>query len=321
MDTVPIKFVDSVVELFDGEKTLNPLAEEVAHPLWKAAVDVHHRNRVYYKICIREIAGDIKIVSEQQGTEIYEDLGSIRKNRRFARIVCIEDQTECYDDPLWDVSAAFTEVDAAKQLESVAPQLEQSSRVFVIDLRCQDIFLNSLYSRFFGGISLVYDGQTSLTFLEKQIAHSPFLDTIDLHEGEYRWPQSVLPLIEQFCLRGRPGRRVYLEIHDTMEAMIDINFVEKFFEHWKEKGTLNFTLVCDAEAVDLEDWQTLFKKGQVTELERGNFRSVIKHETAKSIAVCCTGAYRDFSLVFHTCTCDLSEKCFLKERYPEYHDF
>uniref|UniRef100_A0A1I7ZET8 FBA_2 domain-containing protein n=1 Tax=Steinernema glaseri TaxID=37863 RepID=A0A1I7ZET8_9BILA len=181
--------------------------------------------------------------------------------------------------------------------------------------------LNSLRNVVFGEIWLDYNGQTSLTFLEQQIARSPFLELIELFEGSSKWPQFVLPLLEMYCLKGRPGRHISLKVHDSLETAIDLNFVEKFFEHWKDNGTLSFWLEFDREAVDPEDWQTLLKKGQVTEFEPDNFRSVIKHETAKSIAICYAGKYLYPSLGFRTCTCDLSEECFLKEHYPEYHDF
>uniref|UniRef100_A0A1I7Z7E2 F-box domain-containing protein n=1 Tax=Steinernema glaseri TaxID=37863 RepID=A0A1I7Z7E2_9BILA len=59
MDALPWKFVDSVVELF-GRKTLDELAQEVRHPLWKDVVDLHHNNRMYYIVKFRKEEGDIK---------------------------------------------------------------------------------------------------------------------------------------------------------------------------------------------------------------------------------------------------------------------
>uniref|UniRef100_A0A1I7Y059 FTH domain-containing protein n=1 Tax=Steinernema glaseri TaxID=37863 RepID=A0A1I7Y059_9BILA len=320
MDKVPYKFVDSVVELFDGEETLDPLFYEVTHPLWKRVLDVHHRNREYYNVYFRKKDSGIQFVAQKQGTEIYEDLGPIQKNRRFARIVRVEDQTGCLNDPLWEGAKTLREVDAAKQLERIAPQLEQSSRILVGDLRCQDIMLSSLSNMVFGGISLIIDGQKSLTFLEHQITNSPFLDFIALHEGDEdgnRWPQFVVPLLEQFCLKRSPGRHVYLDIRNAFEAKIKMNLIHRLFEHWKEKGTLNLTLPLS----DVEDYPTPLKNGAVTELEPDTFWSVIRHESAKSIAVCYTGAHMDSLLEFRTCTCDLSEDCLLKEYYPEYHKF
>uniref|UniRef100_A0A1I8ASV5 PHB domain-containing protein n=1 Tax=Steinernema glaseri TaxID=37863 RepID=A0A1I8ASV5_9BILA len=174
MDTVPRKFVVSVVELF-GRKTLDLLDEAVAHRLWKNVVDVHLSNREYYYVYVRMLTSGVQLIAEQVGTEIYEDISRIRKNGRFARIVGIEDKTDCYGYPRWEGAKTLREVDASKQLESVAAQIEQSSRFFARNLRCQDIMLRSLDSMFFGGIRLVYDGQTSLTFLEQQITNSPFL--------------------------------------------------------------------------------------------------------------------------------------------------
>uniref|UniRef100_A0A1I8A032 FBA_2 domain-containing protein n=1 Tax=Steinernema glaseri TaxID=37863 RepID=A0A1I8A032_9BILA len=244
MDAVPYKFVDSVVELFDGKKTLDPLANEVRHRLWKKVVDFHHRNRVYYFVYVqifRTKDSGTHIVAFNGGTEIYSDLKPIQKNRRFARIVAIYDPTDFdfEDDYLkWKHSQILGDVDAAKKLSSIAPQFEQSSHFIG---QSADIILSSLSSSIFGKIWLQYNGQTSLIFLEKQIANSPFLDMITLYEGK------------QFCLKGRPGRHVSLEIRDAMETKIDTNFIQRFFEHWKEKGTLNFTLDCGYATVDPKD--------------------------------------------------------------------
>uniref|UniRef100_A0A1I7ZFF4 FBA_2 domain-containing protein n=1 Tax=Steinernema glaseri TaxID=37863 RepID=A0A1I7ZFF4_9BILA len=296
----PYKFVDSVVELFDGEKTLDPLAKEVAHPLWKKIFDVHHRNREYYFVCIRMFSGGIQLVAEQMGTEIYGDLKPIQENRRFARIVAIYDETYHVDDnSKWEHARILEDVEAVKWLVSVAPQFEQSSHFFG---RTADIILSSLSSTVFG---IIWLRQVSVTFLEQQITNSPFLERIYLVKSDDRWPMSVLPLLEQFCLKGRPGRHVYLEIRDALEAKIDMNFIQRLFEHWKENGTLNFSLECDA-TVDPEDWKTLLRKGEVTELEPNKFQSVFKHHTEKSVAVCYSEDYnnRDF-LEFRTCECDL----------------
>uniref|UniRef100_A0A1I7Z6R6 FBA_2 domain-containing protein n=1 Tax=Steinernema glaseri TaxID=37863 RepID=A0A1I7Z6R6_9BILA len=243
MDAVPYTFVDSVVELFDGKKTLNLLAEELTHSLWKAAVNVHRRNREYYTVYVREKDSATHLVAFHLGTNICSDLKPIQKNRRFARIVTIYDQTDDHHGYLkWDHAQILGDVDAAKKLNSIASQIEQSS---YFSYQSADIMLSSLSNRVFGAIWLHYNGQTSLTFLEQQILNSPFLERIEL------------------------------------EAKIDISFVEKFFDHWMEKGTLNFTLQLS----DVEDCQTLLKRGEVTEFRQGHFRSVIKHETAKSIAI------------------------------------
>uniref|UniRef100_A0A1I7ZDM1 FTH domain-containing protein n=1 Tax=Steinernema glaseri TaxID=37863 RepID=A0A1I7ZDM1_9BILA len=319
MDTVPRKFVDSVVELFDGEETLDPLAEEVTHPLWKAVVDFHQRNRVYYDIYIRETENSLQLAAQKYGTEIYEDFELIRKNRRFARILQIDYETDEGSESRWKNVKSLEEVDLAKRLESVAPQFQQNSSLFTSDLDCQKTILSSLSSLFFGEIWLHYNGQTSFTFLEKQITHSSFLELINLHEGDDRWPMSVLPLLEQFCLKGRPGRRVFLDIGDPLEAKIDKNFMEKIFDLWKNNGALNFSIECNLKTVDSEDRLTLFNKGQV--IQRHEFRRFFRHDTAKSIAVCYSEDYYEEFLEFHTCECDVSTECYLKERYPEFHDF
>uniref|UniRef100_A0A1I7Y6Y6 FBA_2 domain-containing protein n=1 Tax=Steinernema glaseri TaxID=37863 RepID=A0A1I7Y6Y6_9BILA len=319
MDSVPYKFVDYVVELFDGKKTLNPLAQEVTHPLWKAAVDVHHRNREYYEICIRKIEGNIKIVAEQQGTWICGDLEPIRKNRRFARILGIEDYTDDWDYTQWEHAQILEDVEAVKWLESVAPQLEMSSTFSSCHLRCQDIVVNSLSSRLFSEFNLYYNGQPSFDFLERQIINSPFLERVCLTKSDDRWPMSVLPLLEMFCLKRKPGRQVSLEILHCMETTIDIDFIQKFFDHWKERKNLNFTISCHEGVVEAEHRRTILERGEVTEITPG-FPSVFRHESAKSIAICYPeGNSREF-LEFCTCECGLSRRCRLKKGFPAIHN-
>uniref|UniRef100_A0A1I8A473 DRBM domain-containing protein n=1 Tax=Steinernema glaseri TaxID=37863 RepID=A0A1I8A473_9BILA len=84
MDSVPYAFVDSTVELF-GRITLNQVAQEVIHPLWKAGVDVHYRNRKYYKVYVYMTENGVKFLTNTG----CDDLEPIRKNRRFARIETI----------------------------------------------------------------------------------------------------------------------------------------------------------------------------------------------------------------------------------------
>uniref|UniRef100_A0A1I7ZDX6 Uncharacterized protein n=1 Tax=Steinernema glaseri TaxID=37863 RepID=A0A1I7ZDX6_9BILA len=195
MDAVPYKFVDSVVELFDGRKTLDPLAKEVAHPLWKAAADVHHRNREYYSIYLRPW-----FVVEKRGTEYNQgsnDLAPIRKNSRFARITAIVDYSDYEGGDFWEGAETFNEADTVKQLESVALQFEQSSCLVSRTNGGQNI-LSSLFNRFFAEIQLLDDGQKSLNFLKNQITNSPFLGCIDLKGGGLdRWPKSITPLLRR----------------------------------------------------------------------------------------------------------------------------
>uniref|UniRef100_A0A1I7Z7F0 DUF72 domain-containing protein n=1 Tax=Steinernema glaseri TaxID=37863 RepID=A0A1I7Z7F0_9BILA len=94
MDAAPWIFVDSVVGLF-GKDTLNRLPREVRHPLWKDIVDLHHRNRVYYRVLLRKEEGGIKHVFTNWkfnvDPSIYTRL--LREKGRFTRIVGVSDLT------------------------------------------------------------------------------------------------------------------------------------------------------------------------------------------------------------------------------------
>uniref|UniRef100_A0A1I7YZZ5 F-box C protein n=1 Tax=Steinernema glaseri TaxID=37863 RepID=A0A1I7YZZ5_9BILA len=262
MDAVPYKFVDSVVELFDGKKTLNPLAREVKHPLWKAVVDVHHRNREYYDVCVRITKDDAQLAARKNFTEIYGNLESIQKNSRFARIKGIYD--------LWlnltevDNVQLLAEAEAVKQLKKVALQFEQGS--FLISAsglaNAQKVIVPSLFdSVSLGAIHLTYQGQITLDFLEDQISNSPYLDTVHLY-GD-KWPQSVLPLVESFCLKGRPGKRVELSMVDTA-IQVDTRFIIKLLDHWKVSRNLNFRLRFHERALDLKGRDAFLNLGFVS---------------------------------------------------------
>uniref|UniRef100_A0A1I7ZDL0 Ovule protein n=1 Tax=Steinernema glaseri TaxID=37863 RepID=A0A1I7ZDL0_9BILA len=104
---------------------------------------------------------------------------------------------------------------------------------------------------------------------------------------------------------------------------MNIGFLKRFFVHWEDNGNLNFTLACyhgvmDAE--NMESWQTLMNMGEATDLKYNRSGSVFRHDTAKSIALCYSDEYYYF-LQFRTCECDVSEECYLKENYPQFHDF
>uniref|UniRef100_A0A1I7YLE7 FTH domain-containing protein n=1 Tax=Steinernema glaseri TaxID=37863 RepID=A0A1I7YLE7_9BILA len=292
------------------------MAEKLTHRLWKKVVDVHRRNREYYGVYIQRTREGFLLFAEKKRTRICSDLKLIQKNRRFARIVFIDDQTNW--DPLWEGAKAFGEVEAVKQLKSVAPQFEQSSWFVARDLRSQDIMMSALGNKLFGGIELVYDERTSLTFLEQQITKSPFLEMIQLSGN--RWPQSVLPVLEKLYLKERPGRHVHLELLDSIKAENYIKFLENIFNHWKGNGTLNFSLGCYAKIVNPKARQTLLRRNEVTKLEPDKFRSVLRCETTKSIALCESNNYYHL-LEFRTCECDVSKECYLKEQYPKYHNF
>uniref|UniRef100_A0A1I8AJD0 F-box domain-containing protein n=1 Tax=Steinernema glaseri TaxID=37863 RepID=A0A1I8AJD0_9BILA len=166
MDAVPWKFVDSVVELF-GKDTLEQLAREVRHPLWKDVVDLHHRNRAYYEFEFYNTEGGIKcrLWKMNGGADRSISLQSLLKTRRFARIEMISDQNRTY---LGD--APLGEAPTAKLLESIAPFIDQVSGSFDTFYGSSDFtkllltsLLNGVYLR---DISLYYCGRIAYDFLE-----------------------------------------------------------------------------------------------------------------------------------------------------------
>uniref|UniRef100_A0A1I7YZK8 FBA_2 domain-containing protein n=1 Tax=Steinernema glaseri TaxID=37863 RepID=A0A1I7YZK8_9BILA len=317
MDAVPYKFVDSVVELFHGEKTLDPLAREVVHPLWKAAVDVHHRNREYYYINVEVTEGGAYLVAQEKWSDTYSNLESIRRNRRFARIMRMDDAL--YDEwPSFANVKPLEEAEVMKQLKAVVPQFEQGFCLFSPSdpADVQKIIVPSLFNRVsLGTIYLAYHGQITLDFLEDQINNSPYLETVELYGN--KWSKSVLPLVESFCLKGRPGKRVDLWITGVTEQLLDINFTQKLFDHWKANGNLRFCIIFSEGTFDSNERQILWDRGQVVETKPGEFQSIFKHETEKSIAAFGKRSFLDFI----SCECGLSEYCLLKDEYPDFHNF
>uniref|UniRef100_A0A1I7Z7I0 F-box domain-containing protein n=1 Tax=Steinernema glaseri TaxID=37863 RepID=A0A1I7Z7I0_9BILA len=125
MDAVPLRFVDSLIELFDSQ-TLKRLAKEVTHPPWKSVIDVHHRNRVYFKVALERTERGIKhAFLEDNHTNTRVSLDTIRRNRRFARIRNIWDTSDYNYSWLEDIEPSG-EAETRKILESVAAQVEQS---------------------------------------------------------------------------------------------------------------------------------------------------------------------------------------------------
>uniref|UniRef100_A0A1I7YZV5 F-box domain-containing protein n=1 Tax=Steinernema glaseri TaxID=37863 RepID=A0A1I7YZV5_9BILA len=273
MDVVPYKFVDSVVELFDGEETLDPLANEVRNPLWKAVVDVHYRNREYYDVYVRVTKGGTKaqLATRKNFTEIYGNLESIQKNSRFARINRIDDLSLSHRLEM-DNFQLLTKADAVKQLKTVLPYFELGSvLVSTGDLSDgQRIILPTLFNRVsLRSIYLTYHGQITLDFLKDQINNSPYLEMVHLY-GD-KWPKSVLPLVESFCLKGRPGKLVSLWMTETTTQVIDMRFVQKLFDHWEVSRNLNFSLSFNKKAIDHSGRTALLNQGRVLEITPAKF--------------------------------------------------
>uniref|UniRef100_A0A1I8A474 ANF_receptor domain-containing protein n=1 Tax=Steinernema glaseri TaxID=37863 RepID=A0A1I8A474_9BILA len=278
MDSVPYAFVDSVVELFDGRRTLNPLAQEVNHPLWKAAVDVHHRNREYYVVFVSMAENEkgVKLLSESLNGRSYDNLEPIRKNQRFARIKTITD----IDDVDWEDAKIQGAEEAIEMLKTVAPQCESCSYLASVYSGCtasHKLLCNALSnSAFLASMELSYHGQASLDLLENQIRNSPFLKYVYLTSND--WPEAVLPLITAFCLKGRPGHPVTMTLDDA--KIVDNSCIQNFFDVWQANGNLHFCLEAWSGKIDARE---LMEKGILNEQIQYGF-NYFKHETEKSTA-------------------------------------
>uniref|UniRef100_A0A1I7Z7D5 F-box domain-containing protein n=1 Tax=Steinernema glaseri TaxID=37863 RepID=A0A1I7Z7D5_9BILA len=305
MDAVPWKFVDSVVELL-GKDTLDRLARETRQPLWRAAVDLHHCNRVYYRVALQMTNQGIKhaFLDINYRRDSSVDLNIIRKNRRFIRILWIKDDTSriswMFVQFLWYDIRPSGEPEIAKLMESLAQQIDPSSWFNLIHSSpgCQRVLLTSLINKAqFGSINLSYYGQISHDFLEDQINNSPFLERV-LLTG--KWPQSVLPLLATFCLKEEHRRPLCEETN----LKIDINYLRTFFDAWKANGRLQCSFRVRDNSLHAEERRALKAMGRVEfdESERDESTITFKHEEKKS------------------CECDLPKDCRLLFSYPKLHN-
>uniref|UniRef100_A0A1I8AB42 F-box domain-containing protein n=1 Tax=Steinernema glaseri TaxID=37863 RepID=A0A1I8AB42_9BILA len=228
MDAVPLKFVDSVVELF-GRETLDELAQEVRHPLWKDVVDLHHNNRVYYEIYFRMEEGGFKHVF-RNGAE-----------GRFTRIVGVSDSPA---DRIWDEVEPLGEGETSKLLETISPLIDPVA----CNLNSKDspdctrVLMTSLFKRvYLQRITVLFCGQIAYDFLEDQINNSPFLSDVEI--SGHNWPQSTLDLLAKFCSTGSPMKR-------------------HLFDLWKANGNLQFELYSSGSVADEGGLRALMSKGQ-----------------------------------------------------------
>uniref|UniRef100_A0A1I7YFS5 F-box domain-containing protein n=1 Tax=Steinernema glaseri TaxID=37863 RepID=A0A1I7YFS5_9BILA len=312
MDAVPLKFVDSAVELF-SKKTLDELAPEARHPLWKDVVDLHHRNRIYFGVRIGkdEDGTEQATITRDGKADLSASARTIRKNLRFARIGYIGKFPTIYFDEIEKRGKAGTE----QLLKTIAPLIDPGLHSFLSIWNSSDftrVLLTSLFQRvYLKQITVEYCGQIAFDFLEDQINNSPFLTKVDI--TGYNWPQSSAELLKKFCLKGRPGKRVQALLSFKGKAIIDSKYIQDLFDLWKANGNLDFKLYSSGIIVDREICLASMNIFQVIEWCSWRF---FKHETEKSIARVSDNAIECF-----TCECDQFEKCILKEECPHYHDF
>uniref|UniRef100_A0A1I7Z8R3 F-box/LRR-repeat protein 7 n=1 Tax=Steinernema glaseri TaxID=37863 RepID=A0A1I7Z8R3_9BILA len=262
MDAVPLTFVDSAVELF-GQKTLYRLAGEVRHPLWKDVIDLHHRNRVYYEVVFRKTEDGIKLVFRNEEGErlISPIVQTIRKNRRFARIVEIRSPTRIWDVILCCKDESFGEAETYRLLEDVAPFICQSSCRFkekVDSPYYTKVILTSLFKRaYLKEISIAYCGKIAYDFLKDQINSSPFLSKVEITGPN--WPKSSLGLLTKFCLKER---RVVAAV-DCEHLVIGCSHIQDLLSQSKAKRYLSFVLSCSEEMRDEKELIELLDKAEV----------------------------------------------------------
>uniref|UniRef100_A0A1I7Y2H7 F-box C protein n=1 Tax=Steinernema glaseri TaxID=37863 RepID=A0A1I7Y2H7_9BILA len=313
MESVPWIFVDSVVDLF-SKRTLQQLAREVRHPLWKNVVDLHHLNRLYYTVDFRMEEGGIKHVFKN-GTEVDLSINirTIRENGRFARIVNVSDSSGDY---AWDEVEPIGEAEITKLLETISPLIDPASASFNSkrgSTYCTKLLLTSLFKRaYLRTITIPYYVQIAYDFLEDQINNSPSLSYVEI---KGHWPPSTLDLLTKFCLKGRPGKLVRVSLHHGIH--LDINFIQHLLDLWKANGNLHFDLNSIEDIVDKEGLIALMSKGKVPGDPKD--RSFFKHDTENSVAILST--YCNLEMKCYTCECNKFQKCLLKKEYSEFHNF
>uniref|UniRef100_A0A1I8AAL0 F-box domain-containing protein n=1 Tax=Steinernema glaseri TaxID=37863 RepID=A0A1I8AAL0_9BILA len=323
MDTLPLKFVDSVVELF-GKETLDQMATEVRHPKWKDVVDLHYRNRVYYEIFFRLTEDGMQHYFQDVNTkrDFLVNTQIAQKDRRFARIYGFKDVTTFSTLSYWEEVEPLGEVETDKLLNNISPLIDQVSGCFHSiwgSTDCAKVLLSSLFKKvYLRQITLTYCGQIAYDFLEDQINNSSFLDYV-LISG-HDWPQSSLDLLKKFCLRERPGNHVRVYVSGT-NVVIDSSHIKHLLDLWKTNGNLNFLFKCVGYRSD-KDYEAVMKKYEVLEIRNDSWETFFKHPTAKSIARVSNSKFvmEWFAVECFTCECDRSKKCLLKEQYPQYHN-
>uniref|UniRef100_A0A1I8ATR1 FBA_2 domain-containing protein n=1 Tax=Steinernema glaseri TaxID=37863 RepID=A0A1I8ATR1_9BILA len=325
MDTVTLKFVDSVVELF-GKDTLDQLAREVRHRHWKDVVDLHNRKRVYYEVYFRKEEDGIKHVFRNgkakwmfQQADPSINMRTIRGKGRFTRIVNVSDLTKDRYLFNWDEVETLGEAETSKLLETVAPLIDPASGDFYSGWNSTDCtrwLLTSLCKRVhLQKIIIPYCGQIAYDFLEDQINNSPSLSDVTINGGN--WPKSILDLMAKFCLKGCPRKRVNVTLSNGGETLIDSSYIQHLLDLWKENGNLYFDLCSFEHIADKKGLLAVMNKGKVTQ-EGYKVFSFFQHDTEKSVAVLSNDGYL---MRCYTCECDMFEWCLLKNDYPDLHDF
>uniref|UniRef100_A0A1I7Y227 FBA_2 domain-containing protein n=1 Tax=Steinernema glaseri TaxID=37863 RepID=A0A1I7Y227_9BILA len=290
----------------------------VRHPLWKDIVDLHHRNRVYYKVDFRMEEGGIKHVFVNGfDVDLSINMRTIRKKGRFARIVTVSDVTSYGHLSYFDGVELLGEAETTKLLETAAPLIDPASASFSSiwgSTDCTKLLLTALFKRvYLKRISVKYCGQIAYDFLEDQINNSLFLNYVNI--SGRNWPKATFDLLTDF-LKERPGKRV--RIFFDRRIHLDSNYIQRLLDLWKTNGTLHFELHSFENILDKEELLALMNKGKLSRDARNDEMRFFQHDTENSLAVLSSQGYL---LRCYTCECDKFEKCQLKKEHPEFHNF
>ncbi|KAK0427251.1 hypothetical protein QR680_010133 [Steinernema hermaphroditum] len=314
MDAVPYNFVDAVIELFD-KATLDSLASEPFHPLWKEVVDTHHRNRLYTRVKFRQKNGTIQCIFENDTVPLFSIDHIQAVGRKFVRIdsLIVDNSSEIS----WDDGLVFEEHAADKMVQLVTPFCTPVRSCSVLSVMrassdFQATILQSLYKKhYFTNVDMSYSGPAAIDFLEDHIENNRLMESIELFGA---WPQSIFPLLRKFCFQTE--RRRHLRLHRTscFSWMLDWTFIEEFFAYWRENGTFECLLQYRSPSHRRNYYE--FMNNATNEISKPDMASFhyLEHDEVPSLALGFTAGRdtteeRFIRLEFMPCLCTSKEVC------------
>ncbi|KAK0414415.1 hypothetical protein QR680_011414 [Steinernema hermaphroditum] len=319
MDAVPYSFVDAVVELFD-KVTLDTLASEPFHPLWKEVVDTHHRNRLYTRVKFRQKNGTIQCAFENDTVPLLS-IDQIKVvGCKFVRIdsLIVDNSAEIS----WDDGVVVEEHAADKMVQLVAPFCTPVRSCSVLSVMrassdFQAAILQSLYKKHcFTNVDMSYSGPAAIDFLEDHIDNNRLMKRIELF-GD--WPESVLPLLRKFCFQTERRRHLRLHRMGCFSWMLDWTFIEEFFAYWRANGTFECLLQYRSPSHRRHYYEFMKNaRNEISKPDRASFH-YLEHEEVPSLAQGFTagGDVMEelfIKLEFMRCHCTSKEVCYEHEK-------
>uniref|UniRef100_A0A1I7XWI0 F-box domain-containing protein n=1 Tax=Steinernema glaseri TaxID=37863 RepID=A0A1I7XWI0_9BILA len=311
MDAVPLKFIDSVVELFDSTRTLTPVTLAVQQLLRTCSLSLFSPSTMD--------AVPLKFVDSV--VEFFDSDGTLTP---------VSEKLAGSRSSLW------------KKVIDVHQQNRKVYNVFVRVTKDGTKFAVKL-----GGSKICYD----LATIRKNRRFARISDITDDFDDEVgpsaeEW-KGVKPLnrreavkqLERVASQLEPSSWLYSYKIDEQKIILSslLNVVtlgrihlayhgQTFFKHWKRNGSLNFHLCFTQAAVDPEARRALSNHQVVGDIEKMKSVAYLKHETERSFSVfysfksnepehpiyCC--------LNFYPCTCHMSHGCLFKENFPTLHN-